>query len=52
MNLLERKMVDLLRELKEKYRDAFDNAKTRLDVQDNLDKLADQRCVIVYDTDV
>lgn len=40
------------RELKEKYRDAFDNAKTRLDVQDNLGKLADQRCVIAYDTDV
>nr|WP_295927341.1 acyl-CoA thioesterase [uncultured Dyadobacter sp.] len=40
------------RELKEKYRDAFDNAKTRLDVQDNLDKLADQRCLIAYDTDV
>lgn len=40
------------RELKEKYRDAFDNARTRLDVPENLDKLADQRCVIGYDTDV
>ncbi len=40
------------RELKEKYRDAFDNAKTRLDVPENLDKLADQRCVLGYDTDV
>jgi uncharacterized protein (TIGR00369 family) len=37
------------RELKEKYRDAFDNAKTRLDVPENLDKLANQRCVIGYD---
>lgn len=40
------------RELKEKYRDAFDNARTRLDVPENLDKLADQRCVIGYDADV
>ncbi|WP_342087844.1 acyl-CoA thioesterase [Dyadobacter sp. OTU695] len=40
------------RELKEKYRDAFDNARTGLDVPENLDKLADQRCVIGYDTDV
>jgi len=40
------------RELKEKYRDAFDNARTRLDVPENLDKLADQRCVIGYDTAV
>jgi len=34
------------RELKENYKDAFDNAKTRLDVQDNLHKLSKQRCVI------
>ncbi|MCF0071987.1 acyl-CoA thioesterase [Dyadobacter sp. CY261] len=40
------------RELKEKYRDAFDNAKTRLDVSDDLHKLDNQRCVIGYDTDV
>ncbi|MNY74225.1 hypothetical protein D3C86_2132030 [compost metagenome] len=37
------------RELKERYRDAFDNAKTRLDVPENLDKLANQRCVIAYE---
>ncbi|MGV3600596.1 MAG: acyl-CoA thioesterase [Dyadobacter fermentans] len=40
------------RELREQYRDAFDNAKTRLDVPHNLDKLARERCVIAYDTDV
>jgi uncharacterized protein (TIGR00369 family) len=40
------------RELKEKYRDAFDNAKTRLDVPENLDELANQRCVIGYDPGV
>lgn len=40
------------RELKEKYRDAFDNAKTRLDVPANLDELANQRCVIGYDPGV
>lgn len=40
------------RELKEKYRDAFDNARTRLDVPENLDKLVDQRCVIGYDAGV
>lgn len=37
------------RELKDKYRDAFDNAKTRLDVTENLHKLEDQRCVIGYE---
>jgi hypothetical protein len=37
------------RELKENYRDAFDNAKTRIDVQANLEKLSQQRCVIGWD---
>ncbi|WAC11704.1 acyl-CoA thioesterase [Dyadobacter pollutisoli] len=37
------------RELKESYRDAFDNAKTRIDVQANLEKLSQQRCVIGWD---
>ncbi|WP_041735409.1 acyl-CoA thioesterase [Dyadobacter fermentans] len=40
------------RELREQYRDAFDNAKTRLDVPHNLDKLARERCVIGFDGDV
>ncbi|MCE7069312.1 acyl-CoA thioesterase [Dyadobacter sp. CY327] len=39
------------RELKENYKDAFDNAKTRMDVQDNLHKLSKQRCVIGWDTE-
>ena len=39
------------RELKENYKDAFDNAKTRMDVQDNLHKLSNQRCVIGWETD-
>lgn len=34
------------RELKENYRDAFHNAKTRLEVGENLGKLAQQRCVL------
>lgn len=40
------------RELKEQYKDAFDNAKTRLDVPQNLDKLAKERCVLGFDGDV
>ena len=39
------------RELKENYRDAFDNAKTKLDVVDNLHKLSQQRCVIGWETE-
>lgn len=34
------------KELKEAYRDAFDNAKTRMDVRNNIANLAEQRCVI------
>ena len=34
------------RELKENYKDAFDNAKTKLLVKDSLEKLADHRCVV------
>jgi uncharacterized protein (TIGR00369 family) len=37
------------RELRETYRDAFDNAKTRLDVQKNLDQLTGQRCVVGWE---
>jgi uncharacterized protein (TIGR00369 family) len=36
------------RELKEKYRDAFDNEKIRIDVSENLEKLEGQRCVFGY----
>ncbi|MCF0053055.1 acyl-CoA thioesterase [Dyadobacter sp. LJ53] len=39
------------RELKENYKDAFDNAKTRMDVQDNLHKLSKQRCIIGWETE-
>ncbi|WP_374756483.1 acyl-CoA thioesterase [Dyadobacter sediminis] len=38
------------RELKETYRHAFDNAKTRLAVKENLDKLSDHRCVVGWQT--
>ena len=38
------------RELRENYRHAFDNAKTRIEVNDNLEKLAEQRCVLAWDT--
>ncbi|WP_439557973.1 acyl-CoA thioesterase [Dyadobacter sp.] len=34
------------KELRGIYRDALDNAKTRLDVQDNMDQLAGHRCVV------
>lgn len=34
------------RELREKYKDAFDNEKNRIALDENLDKLASQRCVI------
>jgi len=34
------------RELREKYKDAFDNEKNRIAVEENLDKLSSQRCVI------
>ncbi|WP_031528688.1 acyl-CoA thioesterase [Dyadobacter crusticola] len=34
------------KELREIYRDALDNAKTRLDVQNNMDQLAGHRCVV------
>lgn len=34
------------KELKESYRDAFDNAKTRMNVRQNVPNLAEQRCVI------
>lgn len=34
------------KELKESYRDAFDNAKTRMNVSNNIPNLAEQRCVI------
>jgi uncharacterized protein (TIGR00369 family) len=37
------------RELRENYRHAFDNAKTKLEVGDNLEKLATQRCVVGWD---
>jgi uncharacterized protein (TIGR00369 family) len=37
------------RELRENYRHAFDNAKTRLEVGDNLEKLAAQRCIVGWD---
>jgi uncharacterized protein (TIGR00369 family) len=37
------------RELKETYRHAFDNAKTRMEVSDNLEKLSQQRCVLAWD---
>ena len=36
------------KELKESYRDAFDNAKNRLEVKENLEKLTQQRCVLAY----
>lgn len=38
------------RELKETYRDAFDNAKTSLEVATNLEKLGSQRCVLRLET--
>jgi uncharacterized protein (TIGR00369 family) len=38
------------RELKETYRNAFDNAKTRLAVKENMDKLSSHRCVIGWKT--
>ena len=38
------------RELKETYRNAFDNAKTRLAVKENMDKLSSHRCVIGWET--
>lgn len=37
------------RELKETYRDAFDNEKTRLVVKQNMDKLSQHRCVIGWE---
>ena len=37
------------RELRQSYRDEFDNAKTRMQVGNNLERLADQRCVIGWD---
>ncbi len=36
------------KELKENYRSAFDNAKNRLEVNENLGKLLSERCVIGY----
>ena len=34
------------KELKETYRHAFDNAKTRMEINENLGKLEEQRCVL------
>lgn len=34
------------RELREKYKDAFDSEKNRIALDENLDKLSSQRCVI------
>ncbi|KAA0991119.1 acyl-CoA thioesterase [Dyadobacter aurulentus] len=39
------------RELRERYKDAFDNAITRLDVQHNLDQLTGHRCVVGWKHD-
>jgi len=37
------------KELKETYRNAFDNAKNRLDLRENKEKLAQQRCVLAWE---
>lgn len=36
------------KELKESYRNAFDNAKNRMEVNENLSKLSSERCVLGY----
>jgi uncharacterized protein (TIGR00369 family) len=38
------------KELKETYRDAFDNAKSIMEVDKNIKKLSEQRCVIGWET--
>ena len=37
------------KELKETYRNAFDSAKTNLDLRENREKLAQQRCVLAWE---